>query len=140
MGWGRVIKQLNIYKMKPVLSALIILGIFIISSCYYDKEDLLYGGGNSTPCTDSTGTVSYAQKVVPMLQQYCYSCHTGSFPSGNALMGNYATDKAMAQSGKLYGTINHSAGYSPMPKGMPKMSNCQSVTIKKWIDAGMLNN
>lgn len=110
-----------------------------VSSCYYDKEDLLYGGNNG-PCTDTTGTISYTQKVVPMLQQYCYSCHTGNFPSGNKLMGTYAADKIMAQNGSLYGTINHSAGFSPMPQGMPKMSNCQIATIKKWIDTGMLNN
>jgi hypothetical protein len=126
--------------MKIILSILIAIAVLTISSCYYDKADLLYGGANAGPCTDSTGTVSYSQKVVPMLQQYCYSCHTGAFPSGNQLMGTYAADKAMAQNGKLFGTINYSSGFSPMPKGMAKMSNCQIATIKKWIDAGMLNN
>jgi hypothetical protein len=127
--------------MKSILSIIIATACLVfLSSCYYDKEDLLYGGANSGPCTDSTGVVSYSQKIIPMLQQYCYSCHTGGFPSGNQLMGTYAADKAMAQNGKLFGTMNHSAGYSPMPQGMPKMSNCQIVTIKKWIDGGMLNN
>jgi hypothetical protein len=115
-------------------------GALLLSSCYYDKEDLLYGNTNNGPCTDSTGTVSYSQKVVPMLRQYCYSCHSGSFPSGNQLMGTYASDKAMAQNGKLYGTINHSPNYKPMPEGMAKMSNCQIATIKKWIDGGVPNN
>lgn len=119
--------------------SLILVLVLIASSCYYDKEDLLYGG-NTGPCTDTTGTVSYAQKVQPLLQQYCYSCHTGSFPSGNQLMGTYTADKAMAQSGKLYGTISHASGYSPMPQGMAKMGNCQIAVIKKWIDSGTLNN
>lgn len=126
--------------MKVIISVLLLSCIVFISSCYYDKEDLLYGGANSAPCTDSVGTVSYAQKIVPLLQQYCYSCHTGSFPSGNELMGTYTSDKAMAQNGKLFGTVNHSTGFSPMPKGMPKMTNCQIATIRKWIDTGMLNN
>ena len=127
--------------MKIILSlSVLIVCIISVSSCYYDKEELLYGGAGGTVCTDSTGTISYTQKVVPMLQQYCYSCHTGSFPSGNALMGTYAADKAMAQNGKLYGTMNHAAGFSPMPKGMAKMTNCQLAVVKKWIDAGMLNN
>lgn len=112
--------------------------VAVVSSCYYDKEELLYG--TSGPCTDTTTNISYTQKVVPLLQQYCYSCHTGSFPSGNQLMGTYVADKAMAQSGKLYGTMNHSAGFSPMPKGMAKLNSCQISTVKKWIDAGMLNN
>jgi len=114
--------------------------LLTLSACYYDHEEVLYGAGSNQPCTDSIGTVSYAQKVVPILQTSCYGCHSGSFPSGNQLMGTYAADKAMAQSGKLYGTISHAGGYSPMPKGGAKLSNCQIATIKKWIDAGMLNN
>lgn len=126
-------------KNKSLQFLLFLLLAAGISSCYYDKEDLLYGG-NSGSCTDTTGVVSYTQKVVPLLQQYCYSCHTGSFPSGNQLMGTYAADKAMALNGKLYGTIAHAAGYSPMPKGMAKMTGCQIAVIKKWIDSGTLNN
>ena len=125
--------------MKLALGALLIVSMIFDSSCYYDKADLLYSG-NAGPCTDSSGTVSYAQKVVPLLQQYCYSCHTGNFPSGNQLMGTYTSDKAMAMNGMLYGTIAHSAGYSPMPQGMAKMTNCQIAVIKKWIDSGTLNN
>ena len=126
--------------MKKCLLILLAGFILLLSSCYYDKEELLYPAVNSGPCTDSTGVISYAQKVVPMLQQYCYSCHSGSFPSGNIAMSTYAADKVIAQNGSLYGSINHAAGFSPMPKGTPKMSNCQIVTIKKWIDAGMQNN
>ena len=127
--------------MKITLSILaFILVVVFAASCYYDKEDLLYGGANNGPCTDSVAVVSYSQKVKPMLQQYCYSCHTGSFPSGNQLMGTYAADKTMGQSGKLYGSISHSAGYVAMPQGMPKMNNCQVATIKKWIDSGLQNN
>jgi mono/diheme cytochrome c family protein len=125
---------------KTILAALILGLIMIASSCYYDKEGLLYSATVSGPCTDSTGVVSYSQKVVPLLQQQCYSCHTGGSPSGGIAMGTYTTDKAIGQNGKLYGSINYSAGYSPMPKGAAKMSNCQVATIKKWVDAGMPNN
>lgn len=113
--------------------------IFFISSCYYDKEELLYGNDNAN-CTEATGTVSYSQKVVPVLQQFCYSCHTGNFPSGGITMGTYTADKVVAQNGKLYGSISYSAGFSPMPKGMPKLSNCRIAVIKKWVDSGMQNN
>lgn len=121
-----------------LLTALIVL--FGFSACYYDHEETLYGATSGQTCTDTVGTVSYAQKVVPILQSSCYGCHAGSFPSGNQAMGTYATDKAMAQNGKLMGTINHAAGYSPMPKSAAKLSSCKIATIKKWIDAGMLNN
>lgn len=117
-----------------------VIGIVLISSCYYDKEELLYGGINGGPCTDTTGMVSYNQKVVPLLQQLCYSCHNAGFPSGGIVMGTYASDKQIAANGKLYGTINHSPGFSPMPQGMPRMSACLIATIKKWIDSGMPEN
>lgn len=126
--------------MKTILSILAVAICAVsLTSCYYDKEELLYGASNA-PCTDTTGVISYAQKVVPMFQQYCYSCHTGNFPSGNIAMGTFATDKAIGQNGKLYGSINHTSGFSAMPQGMAKMSNCQIAVVKKWIDSGMPNN
>ena len=125
--------------MKTVflISGILLLAL-LFNSCYTDKEELLYG--LNRPCTDTTGTISYSQKIVPLLQQGCYSCHTGNFPSGNILMGSYAADKVIAQNGKLYGAISHSTGYAAMPQGQPKLNNCSIATIKKWIDSGMLNN
>jgi hypothetical protein len=110
-----------------------------LTSCYYDKETLLYGTNNG-PCTDTATTVSYAQKIVPILQQNCYGCHTGNFPSGNILLGNYQADKLIAQNGKMYGSISHAPGYAAMPQGQPKLGACQINAIKKWIDLGTLNN
>jgi hypothetical protein len=126
--------------MKKILFGTIgiVLTLFI-SSCYYDKEDLLYGSSNA-PCTDTISNISYSQHIVPLLRQYCYNCHTGNSPSGNIAMGTYTTDKAIAQNGKLYGSVNHSAGYKPMPDGMSKLTNCQIAAVKQWIDAGLLNN
>lgn len=109
-------------------------------SCYYDKADVLYPVGTSAPCPDSTGTVSYLQKVVPILQNQCYGCHNAASASGGIVMGTYAADKAIATNGKLYGSISFAAGFSAMPKGAAKMNSCQLAVIKKWIDAGSLNN
>jgi hypothetical protein len=55
-------------------------------------------------------------------------------------MSSYATDRAIALNGKLYGSISHASGYSAMPKGTSKMTACQLATIKKWIDSGSPNN
>lgn len=113
------------------------LAATLFTACYNDKEDLLYPKGNTC---DSVTSITYSKIVVPLLQQYCYSCHGGNSPSGGIAMGTYSTDKAMGANGKLYGSINHSSGYSPMPQGMPKLTTCQISSIKKWIDAGMPNN
>ncbi|OJW32707.1 MAG: hypothetical protein BGO54_20275 [Sphingobacteriales bacterium 46-32] len=114
------------------------LALLVLHSCYYDKEQLLYSNSNAT--CDTAGVASYTQKIVPLLKQYCYSCHTGSFPSGNILMGTYTADKAIALNGKLYGSITHASGYSPMPQGLSKLTDCQIATVKKWIDEGTQNN
>ena len=127
--------------MKTILLLLVILiSMLSISSCYYDKEQLLYGNTIDTACSDTAGAVSYAVKVIPLFQQYCYGCHSGNFPSGSISMGTYSTDKAIGQNGKLYGSISHASGFSAMPKSAAKMSACQITIIKKWIDSGMLNN
>jgi hypothetical protein len=120
---------------------LIFLGtfwMFLIASCYYDKEETLYPLGSSS--CDSAGTISYAQKVVPIFQQQCYSCHSGGAPSGGIAMGTYNADKVIALNGKLYGSISHASGFSPMPQGGAKMSDCNLAIIKKWIDANCPNN
>ncbi len=116
----------------------LLAGMIVLTGCYYDKEELLYGA--PAPCTDSTGTISYATKVVPILQTNCYGCHSGASPSGGQPMGNYNADKTMALNGKLLGVITHATGYSPMPKGGSKLSNCNIAVVRKWIQAGAPNN
>lgn len=124
--------------MKKIILCLAgISSLLLLHSCYYDKEDLLYG---NNVCNAAAGNVSYIQQVVPIFQQACYNCHTGASPSGGILMGNYTADKAIGQNGKLYGSISHAAGYAPMPDGAPALSSCQVAIIKKWVDAGLLNN
>jgi len=123
--------------MTNKLKAIIILAVIILAGCYYDKEDLLYPDSGNCDTTNST----YTSVVQPALQTYgCIGCHSGSAPSGNVLLNTYANIKNYAQNGKLYGAISHSAGYSPMPQGGNKMTNCTINQIKAWIDAGALNN
>lgn len=124
-------------NMKKYYFFIVILFIGTgFSSCYYDAGDILYPKGNC----DTITTVSYNQQVVPLFQQQCYGCHTGGSPSGGIAMGTYASDKAIAANGKLYGSITHMSAYSPMPQGAAKMSSCNINLIKKWIDNGILNN
>lgn len=128
--------------MKNTFRILVLCIALVAVACYRDKAELLYGTtstGNSN-CADADGTVSYKQKVAPLLQQYCYGCHGGNSPLGGIAMGSYETDKALGQNGKLYGSISHAAAFSPMPKGSAKLNDCQLATIKKWIDSGLADN
>ena len=128
------LKIIKIRNINFIITGLLVIGLH---SCYYDHADVLYP--NTIVC-DTTTAVSYTQKVVPILQQQCYSCHSGGSPSGGIAMGTYATDKAIAVNGKLYGSISYASGFSPMPKGGNKLTTCQLALIKKWIDAGSPNN
>lgn len=138
----QVRQTIKIKIMKKIIIAIVAI-VFVITfyACYYDKKDVLYPTNTSTGAVcDTSGTVSYSQKVVPILQQACYGCHSVNSPSGNIAMSTYATDKVIAQNGKLYGSIAYLSGFSAMPKGGNKLTDCQIATIKKWIDAGMPNN
>ncbi len=110
----------------------------LFNACYYDKADLLYP--NTSANCDTATVISYSKKIVPLLQQQCYGCHTGAMPGGGIIMGTYAADYAIAIKGSLYGSVAHTGSYSPMPKGASKLSACNLLLIKRWIDAGSLNN
>lgn len=115
-----------------------LLSGMVVSSCYYDKESVLYP---ATPSTCSTpATVSYGQHVLPILQAKCYGCHSGVAPGGNIAMGTWAADNAIAVNGKLYGSVSWAAGYQPMPLGASKLSACNLEVIKKWVESGAPNN
>jgi hypothetical protein len=107
------------------------------SSCYYDKEALLYP--NQTACTVPT-TVSFNTHVVPILQRECVACHSAAIPNGNIRLDNHAVVVSSIANNKLYGSISWTGGISPMPKGGAKMSQCNIDIIKKWIDSGAPNN
>ncbi len=118
-------------------SLFIALTALLVSSCYRDVEEVLYP---STGNCETSG-VTYANTVAPLLQSNgCVGCHNGPAPSGNISLDNFNGVKAVALNGKLYGAINHSGGFSPMPQGGPKMSACNISKIKAWIDSGSVNN
>lgn len=125
-------------KSKLTLISISVI-LFFLSSCYYyDKEDQLYP---SSGICDTTAAVTYTAQIVPLFQQYCYSCHGGNASSGGGIpMGTYTADRAMALKGSLYGAISHTSSFSPMPKGMNKLTACQIAKVKKWIDSSTPNN
>lgn len=122
--------------MKKKILPVFLLAI-ITSGCYYDIEEQLYG--LNTPC--DTSNVTYSTTVVPILQNSgCFICHSGATASGGIRIDDYSSLKMQVSNGKLYGSISHSPGYSPMPQNGNKMTSCDLNKIKTWIDAGSPNN
>jgi hypothetical protein len=112
--------------------------LWALGGCANDNEEALYGRPELGTCDLSQAT--YALTVRPILQQHCYSCHTGSFPSGNIALDDYSGVKRQLDNGQLLGSIRHLPGHAPMPQGGPKLSDCHIALIAKWYDSGALNN
>ena len=100
-------------------------------------------GAQNTTCASTscdTTLVTYASTVKPIITDYCLGCHSGSAPSANISYETFAGVKATVTNGTFWGSINHDAGFSPMPKNANKLSTCQLNKIKKWINDGALDN
>lgn len=84
--------------------------------------------------------VSFSQTIRPIIQGRCFGCHSGPSPSGNISLQSHADLVAVANNGKLLGSITHSTGFVPMPQNSAKLSACQIAQIRKWINDGTPDN
>ncbi|TAH05066.1 MAG: hypothetical protein EAZ16_03325 [Sphingobacteriales bacterium] len=123
---------------KKALSILLLAAVVVFSSCYYDKEAILYPGGGTC---DTAATSTFSAVVLPILNTNCNNCHGGSATAGaGIILDTYASVKTQVNNGKLVGSIIHAAGYSAMPKNGAKMTACNIAKINRWVAAGALNN
>jgi hypothetical protein len=112
----------------------LLIGAFFVmlSSCYYDKEEVLYPG---TDC--NTSSVSFSKDVFPIIQTRCATpgCHVQGGGS-SLLLENYTQIKASVSSGKFNDRV---IVQQNMPPGQP-LSKCQLASLKAWIEAGSPDN
>lgn len=113
---------------------MLLLVILTTTGCYKDNEETLYGND----C--NTDNVSFSATITPLINNNCVSCHSGGSPSGDISLSNYSEISAVANSGKLMGAISHEAGFSAMPQGSSKLSDCSISQVEAWIAQGLLNN
>jgi hypothetical protein len=100
-------------------------------------------GAKNNSCVASacdTTTVKFSTTILGIMNTKCVGCHSGTPPQGGINFTTHAGVKAKVDDGRLWGAINHLPGYSPMPKGGQKLSDCEIKQFKKWIDAGAPNN
>jgi uncharacterized membrane protein len=99
-------------------------------------------GAKNNSCIGACDTTvfTYSGAVKPIMDAKCSGCHNLSNLGGNIDVSTYNGIKIVAQNGKLYGSVAHQAGYSPMPKNAAKLSDCEIRQIQKWVAAGILNN
>jgi mono/diheme cytochrome c family protein len=119
----------------------VLLAILLLASgCYYDKAEELYPPGDC-----DTATVGWSATIKPILQNRCYACHNAS--SANVSGAGIALEPysnlqsyLIGNSERFLGAIQHGSGYSPMPKGGGKLSDCELLQINQWIAGGYPEN
>ncbi len=115
------------------------MGMMLLTLCYgctYDtleEEDL-------SPNECFSGEVSYTVDIAPILELSCTSCHNAGFSSGGISVDGYDDVKNVVDLGRLLGPLRHDAGFSPMPRGAPKLDDCSITLFQEWIAQGAPNN
>lgn len=130
--------------MKIFIRISFFLLLFTIFSCTYrNLEDIKPNPLSIISCSDTSGTISFSQTIVPLLNTHCgrsnNSCH-GSSPASGYNYNNFSDIKSVALSGQLIGAITHDPNYSPMPKNGAKLDECSIKKFQKWVAAGAPQN
>jgi mono/diheme cytochrome c family protein len=114
-------------------------GFFLLglSSCFYDKADLIYP--QQTTC--DTATITYSGTVAPILTANCNGCHGGAAAAGAGIkLDTYASLSTWVTNGRLLNSMLHNGQASPMPKGGSKLDACTLNKVSAWITKGAANN
>ena len=123
--------------MERLTIKLMLIGMVVMTSCYYDVAEVLY-----PPTTCVTDSMSLQNDIEPILDRNCYACHSvANGPNnGNVILEEYTELIKYVNSGQLVGAINHESGFSFMPKNAAKLGNCDIAKIEQWVLDGALNN
>lgn len=107
------------------------------------------GAQNTTGCGEACDETiyTYSGAVRPILDKHCVGCHNSSDAGGgidltvyDGSTGTYDGVKQVALDGRLLGAINWEPGFSKMPQGSDKLSDCNISQITKWVNDGAPNN
>lgn len=122
--------------MKSTLVIFILVGLVAVSGCYYDSEEYLYPtptGGNACDTT----TVSFSNRLMPIINNNCLSCHSTSLALGGIALETHAD--VTANIDLIIPAIDHT-GPHPMPQGGAKLPNCDIAAFVAWRDHGAQDN
>jgi hypothetical protein len=129
------------------LTSVIVITLFfsctLLTSCYNDSEEELYGTTPTGTC-DLTTAVKFSTVVSPIISSKCATsgCHSATSKAAGINLGTYDAIKAYTTSSKavFLGSIKRESSYSAMPKGNSKLPDCDISKIESWINAGAPNN
>ena len=100
------------------------------------------GAKNTSNCGTQcdTNKFTFAADIKPITDKYCKGCHSGAAAPKGILLDSYTGVSASANGGRLLGAIKHTAGFTAMPQGGSKLTDCEIRQVEKWIAAGSQNN
>ncbi len=108
-----------------------------------ENIDILYTwiaqGAQNLYCDEEecdTSNVSYTAPVSGIIQKHCLGCHSDNNPLGGLSLQGYNNVVAVANDGRLIGTVKHEAGYPAMPKNSSKLSDCKILQLEIWTQNG----
>lgn len=111
------------------------------------QKDIIYNwilqGAENLVCENICGdtvNVTYSLSIKPIIANKCQGCHSGTSPQGGIDLSTYTGVQTQTNNGKLWGSVNWSAGFVTMPQGGAKLSTCELTQIHKWITMGAPNN
>lgn len=127
---------MQILKLKNFSFLLLICAsLLVVISCGDDDEE------PETGCT--TENLTYDNFAREFITSNCgdSNCHSSSAAEfGTFAMIDYTSTKAAVDNGRILGAINREDGFNAMPKGEPKLSDCNISKMTAWINDGALEN
>ncbi len=124
------------WKLSFVMTVITLSGLSMaVSGCKWDSEEALF---NTVTC--DTTSISYSKTIKPMLANSCVGCHNSGFESGGVSLETHKDVRVYAKNGLLMGTVRHEPGFSAMPKGGQKFSDCQIQQLQAWVNKGAPND
>lgn len=127
-----VVKQPFAARLRPLAAGLFLALLGLATAC-------TYAHGDPAPACDLPNeTITYAGVVSPIFEANCRRCHgTAVYATlgGGNDFGSYAAISNYPQA-SLMGSIKHTAGYDPMPKNAPRISDCDIARLEAWYAKG----
>jgi len=89
------------------------------------------------PCDPN---VTYTKTILPIITNYCQSCHGGVNPQGGISLTDYKTISDAVNGDRFMGAIEWLDTFKPMPKDNDKLSDCKISQFLTWKNDGTPQN
>ena len=93
-------------------------------------------GATTAGASNLNGQAGFAHDVLPMLQKYCVSCHTGKSAQAGIDLAHYKNVDGVLKDRDNWDRVAQAIGSSHMPPtGLPAPTKAQRDTLVNWVQA-----